>query len=353
MDNVIEALGKGRNKRSQVKKGRGFEDIKNFVKKHKGKIAAALGTLGTIGAIAALASTDRKSKGQQNYPSLPEPFTEESKQPYSQHEPALEPFYNPFLVKDVRPGTRSRASSTESIGLGKSGGGLKEVKDFIKKHKGKIAAVAGALGTIASIAALASMSGKPKNPSAVPQGIALSQEHKDYLERLSKIETDESKFNIRKPIVRRYSDEFKLPPLEPIVERRSDSSKIPEPVIMPPFADMPPLEDIPLPRTPSIQSRRPSTSLLIPPPEPIRRPIPQAVPIKPKRPFNIIEVLDPKPKQDKRSPPFTARPPPRPEKKGDGKKNKNKKNSILKQVMNYKIKNNTTLKEAWKAIRGY
>jgi hypothetical protein len=402
MDNVIEALGRGKKKQGRglkeefekVKKfvnekdlKEKFEKVKNFAKKHKGKIAGVAGALGTIGSIAALAALTskkqpRRSVGRLNLEQYA-PFGLKDPQLYPPrgHEQAipLEPLYNPFLEaaqgrraphysyeseqkqgrerrssllssEDIRRLSRPIVSRPiESKSEGKDGRGVKEVKDFIKKHKEKIAGIAGALGTIGSIAALAAMH-KPKERrnimlyqppyypprglepiqmEEVPQAISLTPEHRAFLRDQSEQKQPRVRYNYE-------------------IEEKQHRSRRPS---------MPPLEDIPRPiqgpktkmdtllqrinANPELRSRMQTEKPRLYQ-EYVRR-IPQAVPIKP-----IIRGPPPT-----GSPPiFPRRLPSPPEKKGNGKKKKQN-NSLLKKVMNYKVNNNVSLKEAWKAVRGY
>jgi hypothetical protein len=137
MDNVIEALGKGRNK-----KGKGLKEIKdkvkevkdkvvNYVKKNKVKILkdALIGVpIGlALGATAKHLLSQRRRAEPRRRPAAP-----------------FVPFSGQAFRLPLRPGEPPRPV----------GAGFKEVKDnvvnFVKKHKGKIA-TAGKLAALAAI----------------------------------------------------------------------------------------------------------------------------------------------------------------------------------------------------------
>jgi hypothetical protein len=411
MDNVIEALGKGRKK-----KGKGlkedfkekFEKVKKFVKKHKEKIAGvagALGTIGTIGALASLASKKQPKKyerlnleqyepyGLKN-PLLYPPYVAQPESKQERHEPAL---LNPFL-EAVQSSRRNS----------KSGGGVKEVKDFLKKHKGKIAAATAALGAIGAIAALAYNKRPKKNlllyqppyigqPAPIQPYIGQPESKQPYIAQPAQIPPPQTP-----PIQsrRQSSSLLGLAPITPSerISRSSSSSR---------FTDLPPLEDIPgirlenkpksklenlierLNRDPKLPQklsqenpvlyqkilelqRRAQSSSEVDMPPPVRPQIRRQSAVPPlsqfKRSQAVLNLPSPmslelppdippkRPNRRSQVPQgiYIPKPPPPPlsEKKGDGKKKKQN-NSILKQVMNYKIKNKVSLIEAWKAIRGY
>jgi len=130
MDNVVEALGKGRKK-----KGQGLKEVKdkvvNYVKKNKGKLLKAALIGAPIGAVVGatvghLISRGRRQEPEQFIPPRP-----------------IVPFSGRAFRLPLRPGGPARPVE---------GAGLKEVKDnvinFVKKHKGKIA-------TVGKLAALA------------------------------------------------------------------------------------------------------------------------------------------------------------------------------------------------------
>jgi len=137
MDNVIEALGKGRNK-----KGKGLKEMKekvkevknkvvNYVKKNKRKILsdALIGVpIGlALGATAKHLLSQRRREEPQRQPAAP-----------------FVPFRGQAFRLPLRLGEPPRPV----------GAGFKEVKDnvvnFVKKHKGKIATV----GKLAALAAI-------------------------------------------------------------------------------------------------------------------------------------------------------------------------------------------------------
>jgi hypothetical protein len=129
-----------------IKCGRGLKD---FVKKHKGKIAATAGVLGTIGAIGLASRYGNKNKKLKLDSSHPElgKFFENIPKPESEplhlgrYDPELQEPYNPFLID-----------------IGKQGRGkLDDFKQWIKKNKRVLGltagAITGALGTLAAITA--------------------------------------------------------------------------------------------------------------------------------------------------------------------------------------------------------
>ena len=254
----------------------------------------------------------------------------------------------------------------EALGRGrkKQGKGFDDIKQFVKKHHGKLAAVAGALGTIGTIALLSEMSRK-KKPESLEVAVETPSRSRASSASLDRDELEvarelgllpREKFNIRLPPPRdeEKKESRKAPPR---VEE-----KFPKVILRPPQRDEEQKESrkapaaIPL-RPEHIQilkreQRRPSTSLLgtvaapLPqtPPEPVKRMIPQAVP--------ITRIKGPPPSGPPPSMSFIRRLPSLPVKKGQGKKKKPN-ISLLKKVMNYKVNNNVSLKEAWKAVRGY
>jgi hypothetical protein len=129
MDNVIEALGKGK------RKGKGLKEVKdkvvNYVKKNKGKLLKATLIGVPVAAAVGAAVGHLISRGRRQEPEQfiqPRPFV---------------PFAGRAFRLPLRLGEPARPVE---------GAGLKEVKDnvvnFVKKHKGKIAAV----GKLAALA---------------------------------------------------------------------------------------------------------------------------------------------------------------------------------------------------------
>lgn len=122
-----------------TKKGRG---VKDFIKKHKGKIAAAAGILGTIGAVGLASRYGKKNKPLKLDSSHPElgKFFENLKDPEppfgveTQHMGLMDPSfasYNPFLI-DTHFTPYSQMGREEE----KSGGGkFDDFKEWIKKIK--------------------------------------------------------------------------------------------------------------------------------------------------------------------------------------------------------------------------
>lgn len=227
MDNVIEALGKGKKKNKCKLSGRGWTEVKDFIKKHQGKLSAVAGALGTIATIAALSSMNKPNKKE-----------------------SLE-------VAVSTPPTRSRRLPSSDL----------DEEEL---------AVAREIGLL------------PPLRRTAPQAIPLKPEHRQFL---------------------REREEQKTPAKEDRARALSSSSLVP------------------LPRTPPLSSRQL---------------VPQAIPISAPKPKGPPPSL-PLPKGL-----YVPKPPPK--KSGNGKKRK-KNNSLLKQVMNYKIKHNVSLKEAWAAIK--
>jgi hypothetical protein len=142
-----------------TKKGRG---VKDFIKKHKGKIAAAAGVLGTIGALGLASRYGKKNKPLKLDSSHPElgKFFENLKDPEPQHMGLMDPSfasYNPFLI-DPHYTPYSQMGREEE----KSGGGrFDDFKEWIKKNKRVLGLTAGAVtGILGSIAAIAAASGQ-------------------------------------------------------------------------------------------------------------------------------------------------------------------------------------------------
>jgi hypothetical protein len=245
----------------------------------------------------------------------------------------------------------------EALGRGKKkqGRGFDDIKQFVKKHHGKLAAVAGALGTIGTIALLSGMSGKKK-----PENLEVAVETPSR-SRASSASLDRDELEVARELGllprEKFNIQLKLPPR--VEEKKED--KFPKVILRPPSRDEEKKESrkasAPIPLKHELikdylkrTQRRPSTSLLLAaplpqtPPEPVKRIVPQAVP--------ITRIKGPPPAGPPPSMSFIRRLPSLPEKKGQGKKKKPN-ISLLKKVMNYKVNNNVSLKEAWKAVRGY
>jgi len=141
--------------KKSIKKGRG---VKDFIKKHKGKIAAAAGVLGTIGALGLASRYGKKNKPLKLDSSHPElgKFFENLKEQEPQHMGLMDPSfasYNPFLIDPHYTPYSQMGREEEKSGEGK----FDDFKEWIKKNKRVLGltagAVTGALGTLAAIAA--------------------------------------------------------------------------------------------------------------------------------------------------------------------------------------------------------
>ena len=162
MDNVIEGFKHNNllGSRRMKKKGKGIvEDIKNFAKKHKKKIAGVAGAVGALGTAALGAHLYQKYKKptsfgshrsrllKENIPPLediprnPEEHKRERRSSLI-HTPAIDVGPPPIL---------DFSKPYNGLGRKKKGKGIfDKAKEFVKKHKKKIAAVSGAvLGTAA------------------------------------------------------------------------------------------------------------------------------------------------------------------------------------------------------------
>jgi hypothetical protein len=127
MDNVIEALGKGR------KKGKGLKEVVNYVKNNKRKVLKAALISAPFAIAAGLAAghyVSRRGRAPRRQPIQPRPFV---------------PFAGEAFRLPLRPGDPPRRVE---------GAGLKEINDkvvnFVKKHKEKFAAA----GKMVALAAL-------------------------------------------------------------------------------------------------------------------------------------------------------------------------------------------------------
>jgi hypothetical protein len=132
MDNVIEALGRGKKKQGKGL-SKGLKEVYNYIKNNKRKILKAALISAPFGIAAGIAAGRYVSRRRRA-----------PRQPIEPARPFV-PFAGPGFRLPLRPGEPARPVE---------GAGLKEINDkvvnFVKKHHGKIATV----GKMVALAAL-------------------------------------------------------------------------------------------------------------------------------------------------------------------------------------------------------